>query len=700
MIKINNAVIGYKDKEILKTINLSINKGEFIGVIGPSGAGKTTLLRLITKKADIISGDAKILNYNLLSISKKELVKLRSKVGFIFQGFNLVDRMNVIENVLTGMLSKISLFRSVIKLYKDENIEKAYLCLKSVGLENEALSRCDKLSGGQRQRVAIARALAQEPEVILADEPVAALDPYSAKQVMEILRRINKDFNVTEKYLLKALEYDPDSVILNYKLATFYLHFQNIPKAIDYSEKTLIIKPDFEPAHELLANIYTATNNVKGAIAEYKFLLNKRPDNPNLLFRYGIFLLKGENYEKAKQIFRKLTKNKKYNAMAYYYLGKTYSQLNLLKEAISYYKKALKIKPDFQQAYYEIALIYQLQGNDKKAYETYKQVLKIDPDNILAREKIVRYLVKSNKLNEALKQLEKLKELEGDNFNINIKLALLYMELKNYDKAINILKNLKQFPKAVYYLITIYLKQDKVNRAVEELYQFDTTSPFYFDSAVLVINYLIDKKQYQNALNIYLDVINKIKDKNIKIYKFGLYLFEKSHSYKRGIQFINSAIKDFPDISELYFYRGIFYDKLGDLKNVIKSMKKAIEINPKSADALNYLAYTYAINKINLEKGEELAKKALKLKPNSAAITDTLGWIYFQQKKYEEALTTLREAFKLDKGREPEIMYHLGAAYLKLQDRENGIKLLKQALKKCNNEKLKKQILKTLEKEK
>lgn len=197
VIEIEKATIGYKEKKVLNSIKLCIKKGEFVGIIGCSGAGKTTLLKTLSGKTDIFEGEVRVLGYDLNNINKKDLSRLRSKIGFIFQGFNLVERMSAIENVLTGMLSKISLCRSVIKLYKDENLEKAYNCLKIVGLEKEALVRCDKLSGGQRQRVAIARALSQEPEIILADEPVAALDVYSSKQVMDILCKVNNELQVT-----------------------------------------------------------------------------------------------------------------------------------------------------------------------------------------------------------------------------------------------------------------------------------------------------------------------------------------------------------------------------------------------------------------------------------------------------------------------------------------------------------------------
>jgi len=506
-----------------------------------------------------------------------------------------------------------------------------------------------------------------------------------------------RNFKEAEKFLLKALEDDPDSVYLNYKMAMFYLHFQNISKAVKYCERTLLIKPDFEKAHELLANIYAATNNISGAISEYEFLLNKKRNNPVLLLKYGIFLLRGERFEKAKEIFKQLAANDKYKVMAYYYLGKTYSKIKLFKEAIGYYKKAVNLKPDFEQAYYEMALVYQLDGNDDEAYKTYLKVLKINPDNILAREKIVRFFVKKNDLKGALKHLQKLKELEGDNININIKLALVYIELGKYEKAIDILKRFSEFPKAQYYTITAYLKMKDVKSALKILKQINKASNYYFDSAVIVINYLIDIEKYDKALETYLDVIGNLKNKSVRVYTFGLFLFDKAGKYNKGISFINEALKKFPHVAPFYFYRGVFYDKTGNSEKVIESMKKAIEVNPQSADALNYLGYTYAEKKINLDEAEKLIKKALKISPDSASITDSLGWVYFQQGKYDKALDFLKKAYKLDQGEQAEIIYHIGMTYLKLKNKKLAVRFLKEAEAKANKKKLKDKIKKALE---
>lgn len=197
MINIQSVCLGYTNTPILHDINLQIKKGEFVGIIGLSGAGKSTLLMSLIGNIRILKGDYHVSGYNLNSISKKELSDLRASIGFIFQGYNLVNRLSVLHNVMSGMLKNIPLGRSLIKLYSTEELNKAHEYMQVVNIEHLAMRRCDELSGGQRQRVAIARALAQNPNIILADEPVAALDPKSAAQVMDVLRKVNESYGVT-----------------------------------------------------------------------------------------------------------------------------------------------------------------------------------------------------------------------------------------------------------------------------------------------------------------------------------------------------------------------------------------------------------------------------------------------------------------------------------------------------------------------
>ncbi len=197
MIKMKKLTLGYKKEKILKNVNLHIQKGEFVSIIGPSGAGKSTLLMSIVGGIKVFEGDFEVLNFDMENIKKKNLVKLREQIGIIFQGYNLVDRLTVLDNVISGMLKDIPMARAIIKYYKDKELTKVNELMQIVDIAKYSFKRCDELSGGQRQRVAIARALASDPKIILADEPISALDQKSAKKVMKILEKVNKELNVT-----------------------------------------------------------------------------------------------------------------------------------------------------------------------------------------------------------------------------------------------------------------------------------------------------------------------------------------------------------------------------------------------------------------------------------------------------------------------------------------------------------------------
>ncbi len=180
--------------EALNGVNLKVKKGEFLSILGPSGSGKTTLLRSINGLETIDSGK---IFFDSEKINKDNLFEVQKKTGMIFQEFNLVNNLSAINNVLTGLLNSSSKFFSMFYLFTKEQKLEALESLETVGLLEKAYSRVDELSGGQRQRVGIARAIIKRPKLLLADEPVASLDPKAADLIMSLLKKINKDFNIT-----------------------------------------------------------------------------------------------------------------------------------------------------------------------------------------------------------------------------------------------------------------------------------------------------------------------------------------------------------------------------------------------------------------------------------------------------------------------------------------------------------------------
>lgn len=183
--------------EALKNINLTIEQGEFVAIIGLSGAGKSTLIRTINRMHDITSGSLTVDGTDVMSLHGKSLRSFRRRIGMIFQSFNLITRTTVIKNVLTAFVPDLPWWRAAFGVFTKEEKMKALESLDKVGILDKAFVRADQLSGGQQQRVALARTLAQNPQIILADEPVAALDPVTAKQVMDDFKRINKDMDIS-----------------------------------------------------------------------------------------------------------------------------------------------------------------------------------------------------------------------------------------------------------------------------------------------------------------------------------------------------------------------------------------------------------------------------------------------------------------------------------------------------------------------
>ena len=180
--------------EALNGVNLKVKKGEFLSILGPSGSGKTTLLRSINGLESIDNGK---ISFENEKINKVNLPEIQKKTGMIFQEFNLVNNLSAINNVLTGLLNSSSKFLSMFYLFTKEQKLEALKALETVGLLNKAYERVDELSGGQRQRIGIARAIIKRPKLLLADEPVASLDPKAANLIMSLLKKINKEFEIT-----------------------------------------------------------------------------------------------------------------------------------------------------------------------------------------------------------------------------------------------------------------------------------------------------------------------------------------------------------------------------------------------------------------------------------------------------------------------------------------------------------------------
>ncbi len=198
ILKVKNLVKTYPNGvQALKGVSFDVKKGEFLVIIGLSGSGKSTLLRCVNRLHDPTSGEIIFEGVDIAKMEGRKISQLRKKIGMIFQHFNLIPRHTVLSNVLMGRLGSTGTVKSLFGIFKNEDKEKALRYLKLVGIADKAKIRADQLSGGQQQRVAIARALTQDPAILLADEPVASLDPATCHTVMDYLKRVNEELGIT-----------------------------------------------------------------------------------------------------------------------------------------------------------------------------------------------------------------------------------------------------------------------------------------------------------------------------------------------------------------------------------------------------------------------------------------------------------------------------------------------------------------------
>ncbi|OQJ73744.1 phosphonate ABC transporter ATP-binding protein [Leuconostoc pseudomesenteroides] len=226
----------------LQDINLEIEDGEFVGIIGMSGAGKSTFIRTINRLNDITEGKLTVDGVEISNLKGKALRRFRRKVGMIFQSYNLVPRITVIRNVMSSLVPDMPLWRVILGLFSKNDKMRALEALDRVSMLDKAFVRTDQLSGGQQQRVSLARTLAQNPSVLLADEPVAALDPVTAHEVMDDFKRINDELGQT--------------VLIN---------IHHVGLALDYAKRIIGIRsgrvvydgPVSGVTQEILDNIYS-----------------------------------------------------------------------------------------------------------------------------------------------------------------------------------------------------------------------------------------------------------------------------------------------------------------------------------------------------------------------------------------------------------------------------------------------------------
>lgn len=494
------------------------------------------------------------------------------------------------------------------------------------------------------------------------------------------LRATEGDHDGALVLLREAIAVDPASAFLHTAAAQIHLQQSRPEEALAECQTAIKIEPSFLQAQALCGNILMAMQREKEAIPYYKKVMELDPTKEDVYLHVAIFYLKNFEYEQAVDTLKAMVKAAPESALGYYYLAKTYDQMRLPREAVTYYKKALDLKPDFEQALIEMGISQETQGLLGDAIESYKGLLEINQANANVIQHLAQLYIQQKRLEEALALLQ---EKGGKTLENSRKIGLLLLELERYDEAVNTFQEiLSAEPGAQqvrFYLATAYEEKEAADLAIAEFQKIPKDSPYYLD-AIGHLAYLYKEKGDPAKGVALLQEEIKQQPTKIEAYLHLAGFYESMERYRDGLDVLKTMDQKLQGDPRVLFRLGILHDKLGQKALSVSMMKRVLAAAPNDAQALNYLGYTYAEMGVNLDEALAYLKKAVELKPDDGFILDSLGWTYYKMKRYNEAITQLERAAQLSDG-DATVIGHLADAYCATRSFKKALPLYKKLQK-------------------
>ena len=487
-----------------------------------------------------------------------------------------------------------------------------------------------------------------------------------------------------EEYKL-TLIYDPKSVHVRLRLAQEYVRMGMITEAVEQGEIAVEMAPQSIEAHMLLGGLYSGLKMFEPARNQFEQVLKIDGEHTEAAIYLGALLAEDRKYDEAIKYFESLTKNSKFKdtEKAHYYIGRVLAEQGSGKysDAQKSFQAALKIKPEYPEAALALSMLLRAQGKDKDMEQLLKSYQeRFGPEREMARQ-LSHYYLEKEDFEHALEQLEFLDGFERDNLNVKIQIALIMIEQKKYETAAQRLEDvLMQAPdsdKVRYYLGAVYEEMNKPELAINHYKEIAPGSNYFPEAVVHTAHLQKTMGQVDKAVDTVEKAIAK-QDDVPQLYAYYATLLDEKKYYKDAVKMLTGAVEKFPSNTQLRFFLGTMYDRVGKSEETIAQMVKVLDLDKDHIQALNYLAYTYAELGRNLDEAFALANRALDLQPNDGYILDTVGWIHFKRGDVEEAIRYLEAAVKL-KSDEAIIAEHLGDAYLRHQMWQKAQKMYQRA---------------------
>jgi tetratricopeptide (TPR) repeat protein len=487
--------------------------------------------------------------------------------------------------------------------------------------------------------------------------------------------------------LEEAYELDSQSTVILYKLAMENYRAGKNEAATKWIDKALTLKPMQKDLNILAASLYSSAKQYQKSEAIYKKLIALDKADPDAYLYLAAIYSEQKKYREAIQFFTKLTKFPDYEQkhLAYYYGARTKFEADRVKhfnEIKSDLRLSLKEKPEYLEALQFLGQLIEKTEGKKKVFAFYAEhQKKYGPIGRLA-EVLSQYYLEIGDYDNAYVQLEIVESSTQDPIQVKLKMALILIDKKMYDKALVRLEELNQLvpesDKVKFYLASLYQETKRNDQAIKTYLGIQASSKHYEDAVKNAATLNKEAGQQDKALDLLKQLV---KDKSDNVMNFVAYaqLLEENKQYDTALSVLNLAHTKFPQEAQIEYFIGTIYDKKNDKKAMLEHMHKAVELDPKMAVALNYIAYSLMEMNQDMAKAEEFAMKAYSLDKNDPYIVDTVGWIYYQKADYVKAAEYLEKAHQSM----PEVSViadHLGDAYVKLNQFDKAYDVYKKAI--------------------
>ena len=536
-------------------------------------------------------------------------------------------------------------------------------------------------SQGELQRALYGEAVTPGSE---EDYEIPASSEAHYEYILGELAFKQEDFDGATRHLKAAAKIDnTPAPTLRKRLAQLYVRSGKLDDALEQINLAQAADQDDIELLQLRAGILATLKKSDEAIETYRKVIElSGPDNEEPYVFIASLYVQQNNLPAGEEVLKDLLQKNPDSFFGHYYIAKIYLGETKYDLAEKHYKRALELSPGAEPVQVELARVYALQKRFEEAIKLSEKVVEQNPANVKARTLLGELLLGKDRLDEALKEFEAIRELEEDPSDTRFKIALIKLQRRDLDGAeLELRLILAQHPEnsgARYYLASAYAAMKRTDDAIEQLKAIEPGQDFFQESKTLGAYLLRQRDRFSEAVDM-LDELLKEKSDDTKLLQFKASLQRDGKDLDGAVATTKKLLELEPNNDQNYFNLGVYYDELTREEEAHAAMRKAIELNPKNSNALNFLGYTLAEKGHDLHEAETLVKQAIELEPTNGYFIDSLGWVYFKMGRLDDALRELQRSVALVPN-DAVILEHLGLIYVQMKDETNARDTLKRAL--------------------